>query len=123
MRFYTLRRSILRRAVARSRYLHFAIPVPAERRATASFSRFRPPLAPAGAAIQNQTITFGKWRGNAQHFRNGQGGSQYRRLIGAFQRVFGATIFFGTDVQREKAAVVHQARFNFMRMYSSEGFG
>jgi hypothetical protein len=44
-----------------------------------------------------------------------QGGSQYRRLIGAFQRVFGATIFFGTDTQREKGPVTHQARFNFMR--------
>ena len=44
-----------------------------------------------------------------------QGGSQYRRLIAAFQRVFGATIFFGTDTQREKAPVTHQARFNFMR--------
>jgi hypothetical protein len=43
-----------------------------------------------------------------------QSGSQYRRLIGAFQRIFGATIFFGTDSQRERAAVVHQARFNFM---------
>ena len=36
-----------------------------------------------------------------------QGGSQYRRLIAAFQRIFGATIFFGTDAQH--------ARFNFMR--------
>src|SRR5690242_14735572 len=44
-----------------------------------------------------------------------QGGSQYRRLISAFQRVFGATIFFGTDTQREKAMVMHHGRFNFMR--------
>jgi hypothetical protein len=44
-----------------------------------------------------------------------QGGSQYRRLIAAFQRVFGATIFFGTDTQRETALVTHRARFNFMR--------
>lgn len=43
-----------------------------------------------------------------------QGGSQYRRLIRAFQRIFGATIFFGTDSQRERAAVVHWARFSFM---------
>jgi hypothetical protein len=43
-----------------------------------------------------------------------QGGSQYRRLISAFQRVFGATIFFGTDSQRERAAVIHRARFSFM---------
>jgi hypothetical protein len=43
-----------------------------------------------------------------------QGGSQYRRLIGSFQRIFGATIFFGNDTQREHAAVFHRARFNFM---------
>jgi hypothetical protein len=35
-------------------------------------------------------------------------------MVGAFPRIFGATIFFGTDSQRAKAAVVHQARFNFM---------
>ena len=43
-----------------------------------------------------------------------QGGTQYRRLMSAFQRIFGATIFFGTDTQRERAAVFHCARFNFM---------
>jgi hypothetical protein len=43
-----------------------------------------------------------------------QGGTQYRRLMGAFERIFGATIFFGTDTQRERAAVIHRARFNFM---------
>jgi hypothetical protein len=44
-----------------------------------------------------------------------QGGSQYRRLVASFQRIFGATIFFGTDSQSERAAVVHHARFSFMR--------
>jgi hypothetical protein len=51
-----------------------------------------------------------------------QGGSQYRRLVAAFQRILGATILFGTDVQRERAAV-HRARFNFMseaRIWYSE---
>jgi hypothetical protein len=43
-----------------------------------------------------------------------QGGSQYRRLVASFQRIFGATIFFGTDSQSERAVVVHRARFNFM---------
>lgn len=43
-----------------------------------------------------------------------QGGAQYRRLLASFQRIFGATMFFGTDRQLERAAVVHQARFNFM---------
>jgi len=28
--------------------------------------------------------------------------------------VFGATIFFGTEVQRERAAVVDEWRFNFI---------
>lgn len=44
-----------------------------------------------------------------------QQGVTYRRLIATFQRVFGATIFFGADTQRERAAVMHQARFNFVR--------
>jgi hypothetical protein len=43
-----------------------------------------------------------------------KGGSQYRRLVGAFQRIFGATIFFGTDTHRSVSRVVHEARFNFM---------
>jgi hypothetical protein len=43
-----------------------------------------------------------------------QGGTQYRLLMAAFQRVFGATIFFGTDTQRGRTTVVHKARFSFM---------
>jgi hypothetical protein len=43
-----------------------------------------------------------------------QGGSQYCRLIGAFPRIFGATIFFGTDAGRSMSPVVHEARFSFM---------
>jgi len=35
-------------------------------------------------------------------------------LVASFQRIFGATIFFGPDTQREHAAVFHRARFNFM---------
>jgi hypothetical protein len=42
------------------------------------------------------------------------GGTQYRRLVSSFQRIFGATIFFGSDTQRARAAVFHQARFSFM---------
>jgi Replication initiator protein A len=64
---------------------------------------------------QRQTITFRSAAEMLDVFGMQQGGSQYRRLIAAFQRVFGATIFFGTDTQTAKAAVTHQARFNFMR--------
>jgi hypothetical protein len=63
---------------------------------------------------QRRTITFPSALEMPDTFGMQQGGSQYRRLIGAFQRIFGATIFFGSDVQLEKAAVVHHARFNLM---------
>lgn len=64
---------------------------------------------------QKQTITFRSAAEMLDVFGMHQGGSQYRRLIATFQSVVGPTIFFGTDTQREKAAVTHQARFNFMR--------
>jgi hypothetical protein len=63
---------------------------------------------------QRARITFDSAAEMLDAFGMQQGGSQYRRLVSAFQRVFGATIFFGTDAQRERAAVVHRARFNFM---------
>jgi hypothetical protein len=59
-------------------------------------------------------ITFESAAQMLDTFAMQQGGTQCRRLVGAFQRSFGATIFFGTDSQRERAAVVHPARFNFM---------
>jgi hypothetical protein len=71
-------------------------------------------LATQAIRQQSQTITFSSAAAMLDTFGLHQGGSQYRRLIGAFQRVFGATIFFGTDTQRQKAAVFHLVRFNFM---------
>jgi hypothetical protein len=70
----------------------------------------------ATMAVRQQTprITFDSAAGMLDTFGMQQGGSQYRRLVASFQRIFGATIFFGTDTQREHAAVVHQARFHFM---------
>ena len=59
-------------------------------------------------------ITFDSAAAMLDTFGMQQGGSQYRRLVDSFQRIFGATIFFGTDTQRDRAAVVHRARFNFM---------
>jgi hypothetical protein len=74
------------------------------------------PIFLATLAIRQQSarITFGSAAEMLDTFGLRQGGSQYRRLVASFQRIFGATIFFGTDVQRERAAVVHRARFNFM---------
>ena len=72
-------------------------------------------LATLAIRQQSQTIQFRSAAEMLDSFGMQQGGTQYRRLVAAFQRIFGATIFFGTDTQRERAAVVHQARFNFMR--------
>ncbi len=72
-------------------------------------------LATLAMKQQRPTITFRSATEMLDVFGMQQGGSQYRRLAASFQRIFGATIFFGTDVQREKASVTHHARFNFMR--------
>lgn len=74
------------------------------------------PLFLATLAIRQQSRVI-RFRSAAEMldvFGMQQGGTQYRRLMAAFQRIFGATIFFGTDTQREKATVVHRARFSFM---------
>lgn len=70
----------------------------------------------ATLAIRQQTsrITFESAAQMLDAFGLQQGGSQYRRLVASFQRIFGATIFFGSDTQREHAAVFQRARFNFM---------
>lgn len=44
-----------------------------------------------------------------------KGEKEYRRLIQAFERIFGATIFFGTDEERPKARVIAKGRFSFLR--------
>ncbi|HWF08922.1 MAG TPA: replication protein RepA [Bryobacteraceae bacterium] len=86
------------------------------------------PIFLATLAIKQQSRVI-RFRSAAQMldtFGMQQGGTQYRRLMGAFQRIFGATIFFGTDTQRERAAVIHRARFNFMteaRIWYARNFG
>ena len=40
-------------------------------------------------------------------------GHHYHRIVQGFQRIFGATIFFGTEEQRQKAAILDAARFHF----------
>lgn len=42
-----------------------------------------------------------------QTFGMQQGGTQYRRLIDGFRRVFGATIFFGTNTLLKAAPPFH----------------
>jgi hypothetical protein len=42
------------------------------------------------------------------------GGKEYRRLVAAFERIFGATNLFGTDILTSKAKFMQRSRFNFM---------
>ncbi len=52
-----------------------------------------------------------------------KGGAQYRRLIQGFERIFAATIFFGTEEQRQKATMIEWGRFHFfdhLRLWNSK---
>jgi len=71
-------------------------------------------LATQAVRQKSPQITFESAAAMLDTFGMQQGGSQYRRLVASFQRIFGATIFFGTDCQRERATVIHRVRFNFM---------
>jgi hypothetical protein len=75
------------------------------------------PIFLATLAVQqkSQTIRFRTAAEMLETFGMHKGGTEYRRLIGAFERIFGATIFFGTDGFQGKAKVVHRLRFNFLR--------
>lgn len=48
-------------------------------------------------------------------FGMAKGGKEYRRIVGAFERIFGATIFFSSESIRSTATVIHRSRFNFLR--------
>jgi hypothetical protein len=75
------------------------------------------PIFLATLAVQqkSQTIRFRTAAEMLETFGMQTGGKEYRRLVGAFERVFGATIFFGTDALKGSAKVVQRSRFNFMR--------
>jgi hypothetical protein len=75
------------------------------------------PIFLATLAVQqkSQTIRFRTAAEMLETFGMQTGGKEYRRLVGAFERVFGATIFFGTDALMGSAKVVQRSRFNFMR--------
>jgi plasmid replication initiation protein len=66
------------------------------------------PIFLATLAVQqkSQTIRFRTAAEMLETFGMQTGGKEYRRLVGAFERVFGATIFFGTDALRVSAKVV-----------------
>lgn len=72
-------------------------------------------LATLAVRQQSQTIRFRTAAEMLETFGMHTVGKEYRRLVAAFERVFGATIFFGTDTLRGTAKVVQRSRFSFFR--------
>jgi hypothetical protein len=75
------------------------------------------PIFLATLAVQQNSpiVRFKSASAMLETFGMQKGGKEYRRLVGAFERIFGATIFFGTEKLNGHAEVVHRCRFNFIR--------
>src|SRR3989442_4878077 len=63
--------------------------------------------------MHSQTIRFRSASEMLETFGMSKGGKEYRRLIAAFERVFGDTILFGTVTLESISNVLHLARFDF----------
>jgi hypothetical protein len=70
-------------------------------------------LATLASQQKNRMIHFDSPSQLFDYFRLRKDGSQYRRMRVAFQRVFAATIFFGSEDQHTKHPVVDWSRFHF----------
>ena len=75
------------------------------------------PIYLATLAVQQKspTVRFRSGAEMLETFGLQKGGKEYRRLVSAFERIFGATIFFGTDTLSGKAKLVERSRFHFLR--------
>jgi len=73
------------------------------------------PIWVATLALQqkNRTIHFASAAQMLDFFHRPKDDPHYRRLVGGFQRIFAATIFFGTDERPNGARVVDFSRFHF----------
>ena len=72
-------------------------------------------LATLAVRQKSPTIRFKTAAEMLETFGMHKGGKEYRRLVAAFERIFGATMFFGTDSIASRAKVVQRSRFNFLR--------
>jgi len=71
-------------------------------------------LATMAIRQQSRIVRFESAAGLLDTFGFSKGGKEYRRLVSAFERIFEATIFFGTESNRSAAKVIHRSRFNFL---------
>jgi hypothetical protein len=72
-------------------------------------------LATLALRQKTQVIRFRTAAEMLDSFGMHKGGKEYRRLVAAFERIFGATVFFGTDATTGTARVIQGSRFNFLR--------
>ena len=75
------------------------------------------PIYLATLAVQqkSQTVRFKSGSEMLETFGMQKGGKEYKRFVGAFEMIFGATTFFGTDAMAGKAKMVQRSRFNFLQ--------
>jgi hypothetical protein len=73
------------------------------------------PIWVATLALQqkNRTIHFESAAQMLDFFRLPNDGPHYRRIVGGFQRIFAAKIFFGTDERPDGAKLIDFSRFHF----------
>lgn len=72
-------------------------------------------LATLAVRQKSQTVRFRSAAEMLDTFGMAKGGKEYRRIVAAFERIFGATIFFSTESTLSAATVVHRSRFNFLK--------
>ena len=64
---------------------------------------------------KSQTVRFKSGAEMLETFGMQKGGKEYKRLVSGFERIFGATLFFGTDSMAGRAKMVQRTRFNFLQ--------
>ena len=72
-------------------------------------------LATLAVRQKSQTVRFRSAAEMLDTFGMAKGGKEYRRIVAAFERIFGATMFFSTESTCHATTVIHRSRFNFLK--------
>jgi hypothetical protein len=72
-------------------------------------------LATLAVRQQSGTVRFKSGASILEMFGLAKGGKEYRRVVAGFERIFGATIFFGSETHDGLSRVVDRSRFNFIQ--------
>lgn len=72
-------------------------------------------LATLAVRQKSQVVRFRSAAEMLDTFGMGKGGKGYRRIVAAFERIFGTTMFFITETNRSASSLLHRSRFHFMR--------